>query len=467
MKKSDTNKVHGWEKTGENKFRITVYGGYDPKGKQRKKKATVTIAPDILRNQKKLKIELDRLRLELQEEVDSDGLFDGRIRFTDFVDLWKERYALKFLKPTTIEFYDNVLRRILPEIGNVKLEDLNRRHIDNLYRDLENGGTTMNVKYAFIGDFRAYLKARNITQAQMAEKTGLSKAVVARLCKGENINHISYAKLAKHVDKELFTAVNADEMLSSNTLCHYNKVLNAIFEKAIKWGYMDRNLCKMVEHTRPQSEPAPYLDDVQLRLLFKLLEAEPAQFRTMITLLAVSGLRRGEIKGMKWEDVDYNTNTIHVRRELLYTRTKGVYVDDTCKTKSSVRSIRLPKSVFEMLKRHQIAQTEVRLMMGDRWTNDGWVFTNESGVHLHPSTITKMFNQFIKRHGLAEEWQGIHIHSLRHSNASLLLARDVKLPKIAQRLGHASPTITTSTYIHPFESSDDEAVDVLEEILNA
>lgn len=305
------------------------------------------------------------------------------------------------------------------------------------------------------------MKDKGITRHELAELSGVSVDTISRLGRGHNITKGSFEKLALHIDGELFKAVNEDKKLSPNTAHHFHKTLNSILERAVNWGYIPENPCRKVEHIRADNEEGAFLDDEQITLLFELLENEPPQYMVMIKMLVYSGMRRGELKALRWEDLNFNTNVIHIRRELLYTKPKGVYIEEGGKTKSSNRSFQLSQEMIDILKKHRATQIEWRLMMGDKWTEGGWVFTNQSGGYLHPHTITKWFHGFIERHGLSEQWKGVHIHSLRHSNASLMIANGVRLPVIADRLGHANPTVTARVYSHAFKSSDAKAADII------
>jgi integrase len=442
-----------------NKYKIIVYGGYDEHGNQRKKKLTWTPPPE-LRTKHEIQKELDKVVVALQEQCDNETVTNGSIKFSAFVDLWLERYAYKHLKPTSIDFYNTALTRILPAIGNVKLEDLNRRHIDRLYVDLEEKGTVQNLKYVFTTDMKAFCKQNNITYCKLAREANVSEDVLRRLDTDLAISHKSYNKLIQHIDKSLFKPINADQRLAKNTVRHHHRTLNAILQKAVKWGYIDENPCNKVEAPREERKEAAYLDDNQILLLLSLLDNEPEQYRMMIKLFVFSGMRRGEVCGLKWEDINFNDCVISVCRESLYLTGKGTYEEDG-KTKSARRDFMLPQELFELLRKYKVSQTEKRLMLGDQWIDTGYIFTQQNGKPLYPGTISAWFGEFIKRHNLEEDWKGIHIHSLRHSNASLLISKNIPLTTIAHRLGHANPTVTTAIYSHHLKSVDTLAADVL------
>jgi integrase len=445
-----------------NKYKITVYSGYDERGNQRKRKRTWT-PPLNLHTKHEIQKELEKIVVALQEECDNESKTNSNITLSDFVNLWYDRYANKHLKPTSLNYYRTTLTRILPAIGNIKLKDLNRSHIDHLYITLEEQGTTRRVNYVFASDFKEFCKQKRIIRYKLAESAVLSDDVLERLCKCQPISQKSYMKLIPYIGEENFKPINANQKLAQNTVHHHHHTLTAILQKAVKWGYMDENPCTKVEAPKLERKEAAYLDDTQIKKLMELLEAEPEQHRTMIHLLINSGMRRGEACGLKWEDVNFEDCIISVRRESLYLAGKGVYEEDG-KTKSAKREFMLSQEVIDMLRKHKTSQLEIRFALGDMWIESGYVFTQQNGKPIYPGTITAWFGEFIKRHNLGEDWKGIHIHSLRHSNASLLISKNIPLTTIAHRLGHANPAVTTAIYSHHLKSVDTLAANALADV---
>lgn len=180
----------------------------------------------------------------------------------------------------------------------------------------------------------------------------------------------------------------------------------------------------------------------------------------MIKLLLYSGMRRGEMCGLEWEDIDWNKETIRIQRSSQYLSGKGVFTKET-KTETSDRTIRLPKEAFEMLKTYRVLQNEERLKIGSDWNDVDRLFTMWEGSPIHPDSITSWFSEFIKRHELPK----VSIHSLRHTNITLLIMAGVPLRTVAKRAGHSSTVTTSLIYSHAIQSADEMASEVLEDIL--
>ncbi len=237
-------------------------------------------------------------------------------------------------------------------------------------------------------------------------------------------------------------------------------MISSILGTAVEWQILFANPCERVKPPKIGKPEPKYLDEVQARELLALLEDEAPQFRIIVTVLMFTGLRRGELLGLKWEDVDLDTGIINVKRNLLYLPDKGTFEDET-KTATSRRSIRIPAGVCDLFKEQKTLQAARRLKLGDQWQNSGYIFTAWNGAALNPTTLTSSFDRFRKKHDLT----GITLHGLRHTNATLLIANGVPLTTVAQRLGHVNATTTTKIYAHAIQSADAAAAQVLDDLL--
>ncbi len=195
--------------------------------------------------------------------------------------------------------------------------------------------------------------------------------------------------------------------------------------------------------------------------MLDLLEDEPIQYRTMIHLLLYTGMRRGELCGLEWKDIDSQKFLIHILRESLYLPEKGIY-EETTKTLSSERVIKIPTDLLDSLNKYKAWQASERLSLGDKWHDSDRLFTAWNGKPVHPDTVTGWFHKFIVRNNLPD----ISIHSLRHTNATLLIASGVNIRTVSNRLGHAQTSTTGNIYAHAIRSADEAAAETLQNILS-
>ena len=195
--------------------------------------------------------------------------------------------------------------------------------------------------------------------------------------------------------------------------------------------------------------------------MLELLEQESIQNRTIVLLLLDTGMRRGELCGLSWDNIDFDRSLIHIEKSSLYLADRGIFEDQT-KNQTSHRAIKATQSSMQALQAFREWQEQERQALGDQWQNSGRVFTAWNGSPIHPDTITGWFHDFVEKNDLPP----IHIHSLRHTNATLMIAAGVNIQTVASRLGHAKATTTTKIYSHAIQSADEAAAETLQNLLH-
>lgn len=441
-------------------YKITVSMGYDVRGKQIRQHMTWTPPPGMTARQ--LEKELKRQEVLFEEACKSRQIFGGGIKMVDFAELWFRDYAEKQLKPRTVANYRFLLKRVNDGLGHIRLDRIQPRQILSFYGNLAEDDIRLDNKYVLQSDLKELLKEHGFTQAEFSHEAGLSLNTIESAISGNNVSSTSAEKISRALEMpltKLFSPVKKGS-LSGKTLLHYHQFLSAMLETAVQWQYIPANPCARVKPPKaPQAETA-YLDEMQAAQLIAALDGEPPQYRTAILLLLNTGLRRGELCGLEWADVDFTRGTLSIQRNLLYLPGKGLYTD-TPKTKSSARTIRLPSPCIPLLEQHRAWQEEYRASLGDQWIESGRLFTSADGSPIHPDTLTSWFSGFIKRHNLPK----VTLHGLRHTNASLLIAAGTNIRTVSSRLGHSQTSTTTNIYAHAIQSADAAAAEALESIL--
>ena len=169
-----------------------------------------------------------------------------------------------------------------------------------------------------------------------------------------------------------------------------------------------------------------------------------------IVLAATTGLRRGELLALRWDDIDFDQSVLFVRRGLVLVTnaegpTKTKLVEQPTKTQTGNRAIPVPKPVLRLLKDHQKVQDREKLIQGHRYKDKGLVFSTITGNYISPRNFTRTFAQIRKKAGL----EGVSPHVLRHTFATRLSDLGVH-PRVAQQLlGHANMQLTMEVYTHP------------------
>jgi integrase len=443
-------------------YSIRVSCGYSSDGKQIIK--STTFNPPEGMTSRQIDKELDRQAAIFEERVKRGEVLNSNIKFADFAEKWVKDYGEKQLAPKTLNRYKEILVRINASIGHLRLDRLQPHHIIELYENLTEEGIKDDTSYTASADITKILKERNIKQLDFSKAAGLSTSTVRVACKGETVAISTAEKISKVLDMkqdDLFTAHKGSGKLAANTIVCYHRVLSSVLSTAVNWQVIFSNPCERVKPPKCERHEAQYLDEKQAAKLIELLESEPIQYRTEILLLIYSGLRRGELFGLKWSDIDFDGCIINISRSLQYLPGEGLSDKDT-KTKSSVRVLKLPTVAFDMLREFRQWQAGERLKVGDQWIDGNYLFTQWNGKPMFPDTLTSWFEDFIKRTDLPY----IHVHSLRHTNATLMIAGGTDVRTVSKRLGHAQTSTTMNIYSHAIKSADEAAAETLQNILN-
>ncbi len=443
-------------------YKITVSCGYDLNGKQIRRR--MTWKPEDGMTARQIKKELDRQAVLFEEKCRNGQVLDGNIKFAEFAEKWFADYAEKQLRPTTVAGYRWALKRTLPAIGHIRLDKLQPHHLMEFYNNLSESGVREDTRYCSAVDFKALLKKRGMTKRALAEQAGVSVYVLDSVTRGANISAASAHKVVSALQLPLdkvFQPAREKDTLAVSTVLHHHRLISSMLSTAVKWQLIFSNPCSRVVLPKNKHKEAVYLDEEQAADLLAALDKESMQHQVIVKLLLFTGMRRGELCGLEWKDIDFERAVITVRRSSLYLPGKGVFEDET-KNETSERYMKVSADVVTMLKAWRAEQSKQRLRMGDQWQTSDRLFTAWDGAPIRPDVITAWFHKFVTKNGLPP----IHIHSLRHTNATLLIAAGTNLTTVAARLGHANSTTTSKIYAHAIKSADQAAAEVLQDILH-
>ena len=445
-----------------NSYKITVSCGYDLDGKQIRRHLTWTPEPGMTKRQ--LQKELDRQAVLFEEKCRNGQVLDGNIKFAEFAEKWFTDYAEKQLRPTTVARYRLLMPRINAAIGHIRLDKLQPHHLMEFYNNLSESGVREDTRYCSAVDFKALLKKRGMTKRALAEQAGVSVYVLDSVTRGANISAASAHKVVSALQLPLdkvFLPAGEKDTLAVSTVLHHHRLISSMLSTAVKWQLIFSNPCSRVVLPKNKHKEAVYLDEEQAADLLAALDKESMQHQVIVKLLLFTGMRRGELCGLEWKDIDFERAVITVRRSSLYLPGKGVFEDET-KNATSERCMKVSADVVTMLKAWRAEQSKQHLRMGDQWQDSDRLFTAWNGAPIRPDVITAWFHKFVTKNGLPP----IHIHSLRHTNATLLIAAGTNLTTVAARLGHANSTTTSKIYAHAIKSADQAAAEVLQDILH-
>jgi integrase len=242
--------------------------------------------------------------------------------------------------------------------------------------------------------------------------------------------------------------------LSALTLAYVHSVLKSALEHAVREEEIPRNVARNVRMGTPRPRRFEPLTAEEARAF--LAATDGHRLHALFELALRTGLRKGELLGLRWEDLDLARGTASIRRTLQRTNTAGLTALPT-KTQSSERRIALPTPCLRSLEDHRDRQRQERETAGTGWKASGYVFTRPDGSPIEGATLTRHFNALLRRAKLRR----IRFHDLRHSAATLLLEQGVELVVIKELLGHAHIGVTATVHAHVRLRLQRDAIDLL------
>lgn len=328
------------------------------------------------------------------------------------------------------------------------LERMKREHARDI--DLSNKQTVREFVKSYITDVIVpYNKPRTVDAYRWGE-THINKA----------FGDTALRKLSGQAIQRFITKLS--NTLKPRSVQLIYTVLNGALKKAKQYKLITDNPAEGIELPSMVKHKAPFLTPEQARTFLAAAKGERLEvgLRIMLSL----GLRRGEVSGIRWEDIDFERGVLTINGSIGYVKGRGL-VYDTPKSDSGVRRIKVPASILSALQQHRVRQQAERRAMGDKWPQDvPYVFIGvKNGTMLNPDRFYSTVKAVAKRADLSS---ALSPHSLRHSCASFLYAEGVPEKAISAFLGHANTTITRELYVHLLGGELDDAAEQVERLLD-
>jgi integrase len=270
-----------------------------------------------------------------------------------------------------------------------------------------------------------------------------------------NLGHFRLRKLQPEMIEKYYG--KACEKLAARSVQHHHRVLSEALKAAVRKGHIGRNPCDLASNPSPGKRTMRTLTIAEVQTM---LEVAASTIYYPIIYTAVStGLRQAELLGLRWRDIDLDSQSLSVS-QVLYKR-KGVCIFKQPKTSGSSRRVELTPKLALFLKGYR-TQMEVTFLERDRVLGlDSLVFAHDDGTPLDPCTVTHNFARIVRRAGLGR----VRFHDLRHTFASIMLMKGAPAKVISEALGHASVAFTMDTYSHLLGGMQKDSMKLLDEAL--
>nr|WP_173079134.1 site-specific integrase [Phytohabitans rumicis] len=340
---------------------------------------------------------------------------DGKQTVGAWLTEWLDgKVGAESIRATTeVGYRGHVENYLVPYLGHLRLIDLRPHHVTKMLIDI---------------------------RREHDERIAEAKETNERLQKEADEVNAERQAAGKRPIKPRRVAV--PRPFSPATAQRVRATLRSAINAALRSGEVSRNVAALAEVASASRPRVKVWEPEQLGEFLDAIAGDGERLYPMLHLAAFAGLRRGELCGLRWCDVDLDARTVDVAWQRTSARHK--VVESRPKTDGSESMVDIDEGTAEVLRAWRKQQIQERLAWGPAWQDTGLVFTREDGSGVHPDFVTYRFEKLVARHGLPR----ISLHKLRHLAASLQLAAGVDIAIVSKRLRHSSIKITNDTYGH-------------------
>jgi integrase len=344
---------------------------------------------------------------KMEREVEQRRVGSDRATIAEFLDKWLDLLdAQGALSITTRAGYRRYVNLAIREIGDTPLDRLRAQHLDIAYAKLRRQG--------------------GAPRSASAKAAGTTRPLAAR------------------------------------SILHLHRVLHSAFEQARKWRYVSENPCRDASPPSPGKSPVKAFTDDQVNRLLAEAKNYDAELYLAVACLFVTGMRRSELVGLAFDCIDLDAGRITVRRSVVETTYLKPILREHGKTESSLRTITIPATLTELLRKRKVEILEAALAWRDYQRDPLLVFPGLRGGPSSPQRLSERLRHLMKRSGVTGPSPA---HAWRHSSATQLIHAGANIRTIQARLGHASATTTLNVYAHPTDAADQAAADHFDAVL--
>ena len=358
----------------------------------------------------------------------------------------------------------NCIDIIEANIGKYKMREISPVIIQRFYDNLDKRERTI-VTVSVKPEFKEAVEAVKRGEREPKQKLDYDSGPFATALRGGNIRLEHAEKIADNLKcrtTDIFDVKKVTQPYAFETTHKIKRTLRAILSHAKKQRIINDNYASadyIDFPKRPQKEIDYMNDDDAKKFYAAADEYHDIRYKTAALLLLLTGIRRGEMAGLEWSNIDFEEATITIERSVTTVKGFGVVEKDP-KTESSKRIISISDKLISTLKEYKEWYEQYKADMGDAWTGTDRLFIAECGKRFYPGTALQWVHKICDAAGLPHRT----VHSLRHTNITMQIAAGVPLVTVAGRAGHARTSTTTDIYSHFLKSSDKTAAEKLEQI---
>ena len=395
--------------------------------------------------------------------VNETQIVNHNIKVADYAKLWLERIRKDF----SLNYYEMSIKSvewICFYLGRYQVIEVTPNIIQFFYDELDKATYTTTTVHAK-PNLRKVMNEKNIKYKDFRYTYKLNCGSLANVLRGKNIS-LEYAQrmadiLAVKVES-VFVIKYTTKRYSAYTIDKIKKATRCIFAMAKRQLLVEHNYASAdyVTYGRRPKRIIHYLDDNQAKQFLEvLLGCKDIRIKTAFIILLFTGMRRGELAGLEWKDVNFKDGTITIRRTSYYSKSCGLYTKEP-KTESSIRTITVSEIVKNQLYEYWLWYYSNKKCLGDKWIETDRIFTGKNGRSINPQFFDTWLTMLRIRYNLPQ----FTVHSLRHTNITLQIAAGIPITIVSGRAGHSRTSTTLDIYSHFLKTNDRQAADILDNI---
>lgn len=290
----------------------------------------------------------------------------------------------------------------------------------------------------------------NVSPTTLSRYQGMIKRYIIPMIGSVQVQQLGTLAVQAWVNSLKVSPLSGKEM-SAATVKHTYHVLKGAMDKAVLAGIIPRSPCQGIMLPKGQKKAAVVYTEAQIKKL--IAAAKGTEMELIIDMELCMGLRRGELLGLQWQDVDWKNNKIHIHNNRVVVNGKSLVKEP--KTAAGNRTLDVPAPLMQKLREHRTRCAENRLRMGEAYTVTDYIIVHPDGKPIYPEYVSQLFTKLQERANLPQ----CRFHDLRHLCASIMLKQGVNVKVAQERLGHADIATTLNIYSHVLPSSAKEAAD--------
>lgn len=356
------------------------------------------------------------------------------------------------------------LEKVLPMIGGYKVKDITASIVQSVFNRIDGLRKTVEVIYPK-KHIKEILARQNISFVWLRRETELNDASLSQVFNGKRIGRkfaSMFADVCGMSIDRLFDIESHEEEYAFKTRKRFKVVIYNILAYAVRLCIVDKNYAssEFVDMGKDTPQEVSCMNEEELKKFYDaLIHVDNIQWRVAVLTVLMTGMRRGELCGLNWEDIDLENGKISIRRSYSESPRHGIILKEP-KTTKSKRTFSIPDLLVNALLEYKEWYGKQRELWGDRWIESGSVFIQRDGKRVHPANIKMWVNKTCILAGIKH----FSVHSLRHTNISLQIMAGVPIVTVAGRAGHSRTSTTTDTYAYYVQSSDKTAAQMLDNI---